>query len=1190
MKEIKNNKKNRHRAFRTFLTLLPAFTVILSMSAASFAWLGDTAEVSSQKAPASASEETTDGSDSTGDSDASNGDAEAAVNGGSESNENEEGVTEETTRTEEGEEGEVSAQEETGGEDADADDMMAADPFEGCEFTVSYDASKYESVPASFENGVLTIQGDVTVTMAERKTSTTQRIVVADSCKVTLNGVTIEAAEKSGPGILIQAESNVDLVLAKGSTNNITGAHGTDINATSGGYAGIEVEFLFEEGDDPSNKMASLTISGSGTLNATGGHNSAGIGGSNSMNGSRGRGLYGNITINGGTINATSPGGGAGIGSSNNPNGGTSIGSYKATGKNSWGTITINGGDITAESKGSGAGIGGGNHVDSSKIIINDGNVKAYGAAGIGCGLGSSSTDGSTVDKGPGYYWADVEIHGGTILAKATGDDNWGGSGIGGGAYCDAEIVITGGNITAYGGKVVCNEPKQTHNCLHHGGAGIGGGYEGQADITITGGTIKAYVGENSTAAAIGSGGTPNSNSARGTTGRTTAKDSDGNPIIHLQQTTVTITGGDITADATQGRGGAGIGAGTGADKVTVNISGGTILAEGAKSCKEDKIGGAGIGGGLYAKDVTIPGRDTKEKAKYQVETDIDITITGGDIVAIGGWGASGIGSGALNKMANQIDITAKYPGSEGGAEIQAYSDGTKFAIDTRNLHENGITTSQANDEPNTRIIDGYVLQGTFVHNYKGEGDAPDQSPEGLKSIVVGNDGTGETKELTRMPEGYRSYATNVSEAGVYTVYTDAEAIGEGGGRYFSQLTTDRYDADEAEEQGKLVQYDVNKNQLSDNFYLFPVKSVVVEKKVQSIDGASIEGLNTKAYFGVCFKNENDENEFVKNKDNSIWTESIEIKDGVPQGKAYFVNLDDRKYDVREITSGDNTDSPIDSKFGSLTLKRITTQHGDIFGLNEGGAHGLIISTSEDGDKLVINVESVEKEEQTSITLSLFANDDLLEDTSSKIDKDHSWKATWTVPKTSADGEVIEYKVGDTSNNATIDSKNWSDEVRIINTYEGEGIELKITKAIENYLDANNGETKKTANATFVFNVEAKNSAGTIVYENYVSITFDGYGEAKSEVLAIKGVTGIEEITVTEVYKAGYKMAEGSAEKQKIKLTGEGAAEKNEDGQYEFSFANEYDDTVVEGSGALNRYENKQYVTKASGQEEEPAA
>ena len=110
------------------------------------------------------------------------------------------------------------------------------------------------------------------------------------------------------------------------------------------------------------------------------------------------------------------------------------------------------------------------------------------------------------------------------------------------------------------------------------------------------------------------------------------------------------------------------------------------------------------------------------------------------------------------------------------------------------------------------------------------------------------------------------------------------------------------------------------------------------------------------------------------------------------------------------------------------------------------------------------------------------------------------------------------------------------------------------------------------------------------MYENYVSITFDGYGEAKSEVLAIKGVTGIEEITVTEVYKAGYKMAEGSAEKQKIKLTGEGAAEKNEDGQYEFSFANEYDDTVVEGSGALNRYENKQYVTKASGQEEEPAA
>ena len=1157
MKEIKKTKTNKYRLIRTILTLMLAFTVIFSMSGAVFAGLGDAPDVSAQEATADSSEGANAATDSCDDADTAK-DGEAASNG------NEEVAGEEAAQSEEDAEDEVSAQEGAGSEDTDAEgaqeeaeeeiDMTDASTLEGCDFTVLGEDGTYSFDP---ETGVLTITGDVTVAMAEGKTSTGQRIVVADSCKVTLNGVDIKAAEKSGPGILIRAESNVNIVLAKGSTNNVTGAHGSDINATSGGYAGIEVEFLFEEGESPSNKMASLTISGSGTLNATGGPNAAGIGGSNSLNGSRGRGLYGNITINGGNVTAVSPGSGAGIGSSNNPNGGTSIGSYKATGNNAWGTITINGGSVNAKSTGSGAGIGGGNHVDSSKIVINGGTVTADGAAGIGCGIGSSKNKGyASNDKGPGYYYADVTITGGNITA--TSNDI--GAAIGGGMYCDAIINISGGTINATGGD---REGK-----THHGGAGIGGGYLGHADITITGGEITAVGGDG--AAGIGSGGSPNSNEERGVNGRGTTD------ITTVDFTKIEISGGKI--DATGGvKGGAGIGLGVGADKAEISITGGDIIAKGAASERFDEdvtkmAGGSGIGSAFSG--------ISSGSAKYFVEADVDISITGGTVVAIGGWGASGVGSGAQNKMANNITIDAA------NTDLQAYSDGTKFAIDTRILNDDGSTTSREDG----RKVSGNLLQGTFVHNYKGEGDAPDQSPEGLKSIVVTNDNTGDSKTLTMMPEGYRSYATNVADPGTFTVYTDDEAIGAGQGRYFSTQTTDVYNKEEAEKKDNLVQYSVETGKLSDNFYLFPVKSVIVEKIVDG-NPDDVEGLNATAYFGICYKDDEGETVFLKNDDGTIWTKSIEIVNGKPQGKAYFVNLDDRKYDVREIKGANDTDSPIGSKFGSLTLNRITTQHGEAFGLDEATEHGFAVTTKDAGDdkvNITVKVSAAHSEDDTW-SLSIFANGKLASD-SIKFNKENDWTYTWTVDKMDAEGKAIEYTLADTSNNATIDKNNWSDEVKVINTYEGEGVVIKITKAIENYLDANNGETKKTANATFVFNVEAKNSAGTTVYENYVAITFDRYGEAKSEVLAIKGVTGIEEITVNEVYKAGYKMAEGSAEKQTIKLTGEGAAEKNEDGQYEFSFANEYDDTVVEGSGALNRYENKQYVTKASGQEEEPAA
>ena len=115
-----------------------------------------------------------------------------------------------------------------------------------------------------------------------------------------------------------------------------------------------------------------LTIQGSGTLNATANSFSAGIG--------SGRyGTCGNITISGGTINATGGRWAAGIGSSD---------------KGTCGNITINGGIVTATGGYNGAGIGtGGESASCGNITISGGTVTATGGEN-GAGIGSS-LDGS---------------------------------------------------------------------------------------------------------------------------------------------------------------------------------------------------------------------------------------------------------------------------------------------------------------------------------------------------------------------------------------------------------------------------------------------------------------------------------------------------------------------------------------------------------------------------------------------------------------------------------------------------------------------------------------------------------------------------------------------------------------------------------------------------------------------------
>jgi hypothetical protein len=136
--------------------------------------------------------------------------------------------------------------------------------------------------------------------------------------------------------------------------------------------------------DTYDDRAATLTITGSGTLNAIGSGLNAGI------HVPKG----GTLTIQSGTINAiaghTAGEGGAGIGGKGGSNG-----------KHPGGDITINGGTIYAEGYEGGAGIGGGHLSNAGTITINggtvtaigvydtpNGNTNAVGGAGIGGGGG----------------------------------------------------------------------------------------------------------------------------------------------------------------------------------------------------------------------------------------------------------------------------------------------------------------------------------------------------------------------------------------------------------------------------------------------------------------------------------------------------------------------------------------------------------------------------------------------------------------------------------------------------------------------------------------------------------------------------------------------------------------------------------------------------------------------------------
>ena len=502
------------------------------------------------------------------------------------------------------------------------------------------------------------------------------------------NTVTIEAEKKDDKVEVTLKDVNIDTSSRGEAAVSVTGSGDTTIELdgsnklqSGSGHAGLE-----HNKTDTSGELTIQDNDKNGSLTATAGAGSAGIGGS--------YGHDGEVTISGGTIDATSNNGGAGIG------GGKIDNSY--VGGN--GTVKITGGNITAKADGQGAGIGGG-YGGNGTVEITGGDVTATGgfsAAGIGGGaimeVPSSKSYGSD---------GDVTISGGTV--NATGGDY--GAGIGGGYLGDGKVNISG-NATienaktgSYGagiggggggnGDVTVSGNATIENA--EGGkfaAGIGGGYRGDGNVTISGNAKIDNVSGGTQAAGIGG-------SFLG----------DGTIIIKDNATIGTAAGGSY---------GAGIGGGA--------LRVGDVTIEGNVTIKDARGGSnaAGIGGGYGAKNdkdgngnqITIKSNESGVPHVTATGGVSEVDIHTGETIP----GGAGIGSGLGDAKA---DITL-----EGKVTITATAGKDNVAIGANGIEQEfnglaeGTSITRCDSEGNDVSLPGDKVPVTETSSGGGSADA----------------------------------------------------------------------------------------------------------------------------------------------------------------------------------------------------------------------------------------------------------------------------------------------------------------------------------------------------------------------------------------------------------------------------------------------------------------------------------
>lgn len=528
------------------------------------------------------------------------------------------------------------------------------------------------------ENGDITISAgengnNVTQGSTTKENDTDTVIKSKGSSTASSNTVTIDAGEGKTVNVTLD-NVNIDTSETGEAAVSVTGSGNTNIELngnntlTSGyGHAGLEhnktddsgtLTIQDEKNDDGSAKGSASDTTGS--LTATGGYHSAGIGGSDKQDGQ--------VTITGGEIIANGGSQGAGIGGG--------AGNQNAVGGD--GDVTISGGTITATGGSLGAGIGGGAYGNGT-VTVTDGDItaKATGNYGAGIGGGYGAIPEDTLIGGNGT----VTISGGTITEASGG---YMAAGIGSGYQGLGTVTIEGDAVikNAQGGEA---------------GAGIGSGTDGDSNILIRGNAIIENAESKTGGAGIGSG-----------QGFLYYDDDIEETIIDKTVGNVTIEGNAKIENAKSGYGGSGIGGGA--------IGIGNVIIRGNAQIGNATGGeeGAGIGGGaLGTGDVTIEGNVTIENAQggagaagigggAETEPDTEdtrnkvsiksteagspnITATGGGVLNDENYplaGAAAIGSGSVADGATEVksDITI-----EGKVTINATGGGDVAIGDSTN-------------------------------------------------------------------------------------------------------------------------------------------------------------------------------------------------------------------------------------------------------------------------------------------------------------------------------------------------------------------------------------------------------------------------------------------------------------------------------------------------------------------------
>ena len=359
----------------------------------------------------------------------------------------------------------------------------------------------------------------------------------------------------------------------------------------------------------------------------------------------------------------------------------------------------------------------------SGELTIQDkdknGSLEAAGGF-KGAGIGSAGSND-----------AQVKITGGNITATS---DDWG-AGIGSGSDGNgtdgtAYVEITGGEINATGGYL---------------GAGIGGGCNGSGNVTISGGGITAVGGSD-------------------------GDDSGGGAGIgggYYNGATVTITGDAVIKNASNTKYGAGIGGGYGYDG-DVTISGNAKIENATGG-----YGAAGIGGGAFSSPDKIGNGNVVIKDNAEI-----------DNVQGGAYGA-GIGGGiyGLGNVTIEGNTKVNAAGGAGGAAI----GGGAGAENNSDNKGNQITIkSNANGSPTVKAVGGgtdeeeeIVIGGAGIGagcesdadaDITLEGKVTITATAGKDNVAIGANGI--EQEFTGLAEG-SSITRSDSEGNNITLPTD---------------------------------------------------------------------------------------------------------------------------------------------------------------------------------------------------------------------------------------------------------------------------------------------------------------------------------------------------------------------------------------------------------------------------------